>query len=91
MLEDLLGPPPAMTIESLAARLRDGPLRTMLTLQIRAGTLVAVAENDRQRLEKLVELLQLARMATTQFQHFTTELQGLVDELTAGQQPPSKI
>jgi len=89
MLEDLLGPPPAMTIESLAARLRDGPLRTMLTLQIRAGTLVAVAENDRQRLEKLVELLQLARMATTQFQHFTTELQGLVDELTAGQQPPS--
>ena len=91
MLEDLLGPPPAMTIESLAARLRDGPLRTMLTLQIRAGTLVAVAENDRQRLEKLVEVLQLARMATTQFQHFTTELQGLVDELTAGQQPPSKI
>ena len=91
MLEDLLGPPPAMTIESLAARLRDGPLRTMLTLQIRAGTLVAVAENDRQRLEKLVELLQLARMATTQFQHFTTELQGLVDELTAGQQASSKI
>jgi len=91
MLEDLLGPPPAITIESLAARLRDGPLRTMLTLQIRAGTLPAVVENDRQRLEKLVELLQLARMATTQFQHFTTELQGLVDELTAGQQPPSKI
>ena len=91
MLEDLLGPPPAMTIESLAARLRDGPLRTMLTLQIRAGTLVAVAENDRQRLEKLVEVLQLARMATTQFQHFMTELQGLVDELTAGQQTPSKI
>ena len=91
MLEDLLGPPPAMTIESLAARLRDGPLRTMLTLQIRAGTLVAVAKNDRQRLERLVEVLQLARMATTQFQHFMTELQGLVDELTAGQQTPSKI
>jgi hypothetical protein len=85
MLEDLLGPPPAMTVESLAARLRDGPLRTMLTLQIRAGTLVAVTENDRQRLEKLVELLQLARMAATQFQHFTIELQGLVDDLTAGQ------
>lgn len=89
MLDDLLGPPPAMTIESVAARLRDGPLRTMLTLQIRAGTLVAVAENDRQRLEKLVELLQLARMATTQFQHFTIELQGLVDELTASQRQPS--
>lgn len=89
MLEDLLGPPPVMTIESVAARLRDGPLRTMLTLQIRAGTLVAIAENDRQRLEKLVELQQLARMAATQFQHFTAELQGLVDELTANQQPPS--
>jgi ribosomal protein L30/L7E len=60
----------------------------MLTLQIRAGTLVAIAENDRQRIEKLVELLQLARMATTQFQHFTTELQGLIDELTASQRQP---
>ena len=90
MLEDLLGPPPAVTIESLAARLRDGPLRTMLTLQIKAGTLVAIAGSDRQRLEKLVELLQLARMAATQFQNFTIELQGLVDELTARQQqsPP---
>jgi hypothetical protein len=90
MLEDLLGPPSAMTIESVAARLRDGPLRTMLTLQIRAGTLVAVAENNRQRLEKLVELQQLAGMAASQFQHFTTELQSLVDELTANQQASSK-
>jgi hypothetical protein len=89
MLEDLLGPPPAMTLESLASRLRDGPLRTMLTLQIRAGTVLAVVENDRQRLEKLVELLQLARMGATQFQHFTIELQRLVDELTARQQPPA--
>ena len=90
MLEDLLGPPAVMTIDSVAARLRDGPLRTMLTLQIRAGTLVAIAENDRQRLEKLVELQQLARMAATQFQHFTTELQGLIDELTASQRQPSQ-
>lgn len=90
MLEDLLGPPPVMTVDSVAARLRDGPLRTMLTLQIRAGTLVAIAENDRQRLEKLVELQQLARMAATQFQHFTTELQGLIDELTASQRQPSQ-
>jgi hypothetical protein len=90
MLEDLLGPPPAMTIDSLASRLRDGPLRTMLTLQIRAGTLIAVAENDRQRLEKLVELLQLARIAATQFQNFTIELQSLVDELTANQRQSPK-
>jgi hypothetical protein len=91
MVADLLAPPPAVTVESLAARLREGPLRTMLTLQIRAGTLVAVVENDRQRLEKLVELLQLARMAATQFQHFTIDLQGLVDDLTARQkQSPTK-
>jgi hypothetical protein len=82
MLADLLGPPPAMTFESLPARLRDGPLRTMLTLQIKAGTMVAIAENDRQRLERLVELMQLARMAATQFQYFTMELQGLIDRLT---------
>ena len=85
MLEDLLGPPPALTVESLAARLRDGPLRTMLTLQIKAATMLSVVENDRQRLEKLVELLQLARMAETQFQHFTIELQDLIDRLTASQ------
>jgi hypothetical protein len=85
-LADLLEPPPALTIESLAARLREGPLRTMLTLQIRAGTLVAVAENDRQRLEKLVELMQLARLASTDFQQFMRELQSLIDDLTAEQQ-----
>lgn len=84
-LTDLLGPVPAMTLDSLPARLRAGPMRTMLTLQIKAGTLVAVAENDRQRLEKLVELMQLARMAATQFQHFTIELQDLIDRLTAAQ------
>ena len=83
MLADLLGPPPAaMTFESLPPRLRDGALRTMLTLQIKAGTLVAVAENDRQRLEKLVELMQLACMAATHLQHFTIELQDLIDRLT---------
>jgi hypothetical protein len=82
VLKDLLGPPPALTVESLAARFRDGPLRTMLTLQIKAGTLVAVAENDRQRLERLVELLQLAQMASKEFRYFTLDLQGLIDSLT---------
>ena len=89
-LADLLLRPPALTIESLAARLREGPLRTMLTLQIRAGTLIAVAETERQRLEKLVEIMQLARMATTEFQLFTTELQGLIDALTACQRHAGK-
>ena len=61
-----------------------GPCRTMLTLQFRAGTLLAVAENDRQRLAATRRARQqLARMATAQFQHFTIELQGLIDELAA--------
>ena len=85
MLADLLGPPPAMTFASLPARLRDGPLRTMLTLQVKAGTLVAVAENDRQRIERLVELLQLAQMAAKEIQYFKIELQELIDRLTAAQ------
>ena len=86
MPTDLLGPPPAMTLESLPARLRDGPLRTMLTLQIKAGTLAAVAQNDRQRLERLVELLQLAQMAAKEMRYFTLDLQKLIDDLapTAG-------
>ena len=75
-----------MTLESLPARLRDGPLRTMLTLQIKAGTLAAVAQNDRQRLERLVELLQLAQMAAKEMRYFTLDLQKLIDDLapTAG-------
>ncbi|HET7607615.1 MAG TPA: hypothetical protein VFL84_02980, partial [Gammaproteobacteria bacterium] len=67
---------------SLPARLRDGPLRTMLTLQIKAGTLAAVAQNDRQRLERLVELLQLAQMAAKEMRYFSLDLQKLIDDLT---------
>jgi hypothetical protein len=81
VLADLLEPPPALTVDSLAPRLREGPLRTMMTLQIRAGTLIAVAQNDRQRLEKLVELMQLARMTATELRHFTLELQSLIDSM----------
>ena len=76
-----------MTLESLPARLRDGPLRTMLTLQIKAGTLAAVAQSDRQRLEKLVELLQLAQMAAKEVRYFSLDLQKLIDDLT----PSAKV
>ena len=37
------------TSESLAERLREGPLRTLLTLHVRAGTLVALPETDAAR------------------------------------------
>jgi hypothetical protein len=72
----------AVTAERLADRLREGPLRTLLTLQVRAGMLAADADDDR-RLEKLIELVQLAHVAMTQFNEFTLELKSVVDELTS--------
>jgi len=84
VLADLLEQPPALTVDSLAPRLREGPLRTMMTLQVRAGTLIAVAQNDRQRVEKLVEIMQLAHMAATDLEHFMLELQNLIDSMVPG-------
>lgn len=76
------GHPATMTFESLAERLREGPLRTLLTLHVRAGVVAAETDvDDGQRLQKLVELVQLARMAMAQFQDFTVDLQGLIDHL----------
>lgn len=77
-------PPPAMTFESLSDRLRQGPLRTILTLHVRAGLLVGDDDaDDGQRVEKLVELVQLARVAMAQFHDFTFELESLIDDLGA--------
>jgi hypothetical protein len=73
-----------MTFDSLAERLRDGPLRTLLTLHVRAGVLAPVAAiDDLERIEKLVELAQIARMAAAQLDDFTLELQSLIDHLAA--------
>ena len=38
--------------------------------------------DDAQRLDKLVELVQLARVAMAQFHDFTLELQSLIDGLS---------
>jgi hypothetical protein len=79
---ETLGHAAGTTFESLAERLREGPLRTLLTLHVRAGVLAVDADaDDRQRLEKLVELVQLAQMAMAQFRDFTLELQSLIDHL----------
>ena len=74
--------PTAVTAETLADHLREGPLRTLLTLQVRAGMLAADADDER-RLEKLMELVKLAHVAMTQFHEFTRQLQSVVDDLTA--------
>lgn len=74
----------SLTIESLAERLREGPFRTLLTLHVKAGMLAGDADADeRDRIEKLVELVQLARLAMAQFHDFTLELQSLIDHLDA--------
>jgi hypothetical protein len=78
-------PRPAITFEFLAERLRDGPLRTLLTLDVKAGMLSAEGEGDAERVEKLVELVQLARVAMAQFHDFTLELQSLIDQLAAAE------
>ena len=73
-----------MTFESLAERLRDGPLRTLLTLHVRAGTSAPIAaEGDLERIEKLAELAQIARLASAQLDDFTLELRSLIDHLAA--------
>jgi hypothetical protein len=83
-LAETTGPSAAMTFESLAERLREGPLRTLLTMHVRAGAIAADPDAGAdERLEKLVELVQLSRMATAQFIDFTRELQSLIDHLAA--------
>lgn len=84
LLDESNGPPEAMSFESLAERLREGPLRTLLTLNVRAVMLAAgVGDDDARRLEKLVELAQLARLSGAQLQDFILELQSLIDHLAA--------
>ena len=80
---EIPGGQPATTFESLTDRLRDGPLRTLLTLHVRAGVLAGSEVDDAQLLEKLVELAQLSRMATAQFVDFTRELESLIEHLAA--------
>ena len=76
--------PAAVTFESLSERVLEGPFRTLLTLHVRAGTMAATTESgDLEHLAKLVELGQLARMATAQLNDFTLELKSLIDHLAA--------
>jgi hypothetical protein len=45
--------------------------------------MLAADTDDDRRLEKLVELVELAQEAMGQFQDFTRELRSVVDQLTA--------
>jgi hypothetical protein len=84
MRSELPSQPVATTFSSLAERLLEGPFRTLVSLHVRASTLAATTEDgDLARLEKLVELRQLARMATAQMNDFSLELESLIDHLAA--------
>ena len=73
-----------MTFSSLAERVLEGPFRTLLSLHVRASALAATSEGgDLHRLEKLVELAQLARITTAQLNDFSRDLQSLIDHLAA--------
>jgi len=78
------GRPAGMTFELLAERLRDGPLRTLLTLHVRTGVATPVAAiDDLERIERLVELAQIARLAAAQLDDLTLEIQSVIDHLAA--------
>jgi hypothetical protein len=84
MIQDTPTPRPGATFDSLADRLRDGPLRTLLTLHVRAGMLADGSDTDEsERVDKLLELVELARVAMAQFHDFTLEIQSLIDHRSA--------
>ena len=78
--------PMTTTLESLAERLREGPFRTIFTLHVRMCAAARAA--DPAELEKLVELLQLARMGSAQLRDLTSELESQIDHLAAARANP---
>ena len=71
---------------SLAERLRDGPLQALVALYFKAMTVAKEIETQQtDRMQQLGDLVRLSQAATARFQEFTTEVQGLIDELAAQQ------
>jgi phage shock protein A len=78
-------PADSLELASLAERLRDGPFRTLLALHLEVGMLAGnAAADDCERVQKLTELIELARAALGQFHDLTLELRGMIDRLSAG-------
>ena len=69
---------------SVAERLRDGPLQALVALYFKAMTVAKEIETQQtDRMQQLGDLVRLSQAATERFQEFTTEVQGLIDELAA--------
>ncbi len=73
----------APTLESLAVRLRDGPLKCLEALQEHAEALAEQQPSgNHELLEHLQSLVSLAQCSMTRFYEFTAELRTLVDHVT---------
>ena len=73
----------APTLESLAERLRDGPLKCLTALQDHAEALAEQRPTgNHELLEHLQSLVTLAQCSMTRFYEFTAELRTLVDHVT---------
>ena len=73
----------APTLESLAERLRDGPLKCLTALQNHAQALAEQRPaGNHELLQHLQSLVTLAQCSMTRFYEFTAELRTLVDYVT---------
>jgi hypothetical protein len=73
----------APTLESLAAQLRDGPLKCLTALQDHAEALAELQPTgSHELLDHLQSLVTLAQCSMTRFYQFTAELRTLVDRVT---------
>jgi len=73
----------APTFESLAERLRDGPLKCLTALQNQAEALAEEQPTGSDEvLRHLQSLVMLAQFSMTRFHEFTAELKTLVDHVT---------
>jgi hypothetical protein len=69
------------TLESLAERLRDGPLTSLMALRQRAEAVAADQPSGDELIEDLQSLVSLAQSGMIAFHEFTAELAALVDHL----------
>ena len=75
----------AARYSALTQKLKNGPVQTMMTLQVKALALAADIETNDDRIQHLADLVYLAQVTMTQFHEFTLELKAMIVELEAEQ------
>ena len=75
--------PNSTSLIALAEQLRDGPLQSLIELQLQASELAArVGDNPADRIEELARLVRLSLSTMEQFHAFTREFAAVLRELT---------